>query len=106
MIHYADFAEETTTPPPEPQFDIEWVDKGKTAQHPANPAYPIGIVLVDPTMKEGDSVCGVDLPYPAGGVGVWKLTCKKCGRAVACTAAGRADDPRQMVVKCKNQPPP
>lgn len=100
MINF--FGPEEAAAPPEPQFSIEWVDSGKTAKNPPDPKFPGGVTLADPSLKAGDEACGIDLPYPAKGIGAWKLKCNKCGRSVACTAAGRPDDPRHMIVKCKS----
>lgn len=104
MIHYADF--ETATTPEDPQFSIEWVGKGKKATQPPDPEFPDGIILQDPKLESGDYSCTVELDYPAPCVGVWKLRCEECGAAIGCTATGRPDDPRRMIIRCKNQPPP
>ena len=103
MIQYAGFEEQITTS--DSQFTIEWLDKGRKAKNPPDPAFPTGVVLADPMLQPGDAACGIDLPYPATGVGSWMITCKKCGKKVACTAAGRPDDPLSMLLKCKKQLP-
>ena len=103
MIHYADYDHIPSDPPTTP-MELTWVGNGKTATKPPNPDYPNGVVVNDPNLKEGDLRCQIPLPYPAAGVGYWKVKCTKCGLTVACPAAGRVDDPRIMVIRCKNQP--
>lgn len=105
MIQWADFVEQAA--PEQPKFSFEFVTEGKKAQCPSNPEYPNGMVIQDPTLKPGDSKCQVFLPeYPAPSIGVWKVLCNRCGRNVACSAAGRPDDPRVMVLRCKPHPLP
>lgn len=45
--------------------------------------------------------CVCELPYPAKRIGAYFVECKKCGYSVACTTAGRADDPRSIEMPCK-----
>lgn len=72
--------------------------RGK-AQCPANPDYPNGISLTG--MFGSAPVCLFDIPYPAPECGHWTIACKKCGITVAATAAGRADDPINIEVACR-----
>ena len=81
------------------RFAVEWHGTGETAQHPANPAYPHGM---DVDLSFGAPMtCRMELTYPAEGVGGWLLTCRLCAIRVGVTAAGRADDPRSVVVACR-----
>jgi hypothetical protein len=100
MIQFADFE---VTPEP-PKFEIEFVSQGKKATQPPNPEYPNGLVITDPTLKPGGLKCQVHLEYPAPCVGTWVVKCNRCGKRVACTAAGRPDDPRVMTIACKLTP--
>lgn len=83
------------------QFDIVWLDAKKEPSCAPNPAYPLGVELdvsagVSPT-------CTVPLPYPAKRIGSYLVRCKLCGIQVACTTAGRPDDPRSIKIPCKTQ---
>ena len=98
MIHYHDFESLA------PKHEIEFMSKNKPPTQPPNPEFPNGLTLIDPTLKDGDSCCHVQLPYPAACIGTWLVKCRQCGRNIACTAAGRPDDPRLIVMRCKNQP--
>ena len=84
----------------DPQFEIvfEASSRGK-AQCPANPEFPDGIDL-DVGKRPA---CKAALPYPAPACGTWIIHCTRCEIAVACTAAGRADDPRSMMVPCRRR---
>lgn len=83
------------------RFRIEWVDCGREPQCPPNPDYPHG-KDVDLTLGAGES-CVVRLPYPARRCGFYIITCKTCGNRLACTTAGRPDDPRSARIPC-NKP--
>jgi hypothetical protein len=82
-----------------PDISIRWVKRGDKARSPANPAYPAGVV-VDVTNGQ-KPFCTMPLLYPARCVGTWFLTCNICGLTAAVTAAGRADDPREVRLACK-----
>lgn len=73
--------------------------RGKARNSP-NPNYPNGIQL-DARSTKGAKSCGFGLPYPAPECGTWIIHCNECDQTVACTAAGRPDDPILMVVNCK-----
>ena len=80
---------------------VTWLDEGREAQHPANPAYPSGI---DVDCSGGASTtCTQPLPYPAERCGQFLVICEACGRTVIITAAGRADDPRSVKIACKRK---
>jgi len=79
-------------------ISVRWFKRGGKARCPANPAYPDGVVV---DMTEGQArQCPVPLPYPAKEVGTWYVTCNTCGVKAAVTAAGRADDPREVRLPC------
>lgn len=80
-------------------MDIKWHDAGVEPQCEPNPDYPSGIDL---DMTRGESVfCNVTLPYPAKRCGIYYVDCSLCGIRVACTTAGRPDDPRSVRIPCK-----
>lgn len=80
-------------------FKIQWKDAGREPQCAPNPAYPEGIDL---DASSGAAVaCVAALPYPAKRIGAYTVKCKVCGVKVACTTAGRPDDPRSIKVACK-----
>jgi hypothetical protein len=54
-------------------FKIQWFDKGRKAEYPANPAFPTG-VDVD-TSNGAEPSCKVDLPYPAVRCGAYVVSC-------------------------------
>lgn len=81
------------------QFSIKATDRRGPPRCPSNPAYPAGkhIQLASP----GVPSCSTEIPYPADECLTWIIRCKRCGLAVAITAAGRPDDPRSLTVSCK-----
>lgn len=80
-------------------MDIKWVDAGREPQCAPNPEYPNGIDLDG---SEGaEAYCDVALPYPAKRCGVYHIHCGLCGIKVACTTAGRHDDPRSVRIACR-----
>jgi hypothetical protein len=81
-------------------FKIEWRDTGKEPKMPPNPKYPDGIDL-DITAGQTPA-CTVTLPYPAKRIGHYRVECKICGFSVACTTAGRPDDPRSIKMPCRS----
>jgi hypothetical protein len=82
------------------QFKIEWIDRGQEPQHPANPNFPRG-VAVDLRSVHKPPFCETDLPYPAARCGYYEIECAKCGLRVMVTTAGRADDPRSVMMSCR-----
>jgi len=82
-----------------PAMKVAWLDEGRHAHHPADPAYPNGI---DVDCSGGASLtCTQPLPYPAERCGQYFIVCEACGRTVIITAAGRRDDPRSVTIACK-----
>ena len=82
----------------EQALKVRFVGSGDPPKCPPNPKHPLGID-VDFT-KGAAKFCVTALPYPAKGIGGWVIECPKCGTRVACTTAGRVDDPRSAKVPC------
>jgi hypothetical protein len=84
---------------------IEWIDSGREPQVAPNPEYPHGIDLnvIDATQPDETPSCTITLPYPARRIGLYLIECSLCGAHVACTTAGRPDDPRSIRIPCKTQ---
>lgn len=80
------------------RFNIEWKDGEMEPKCAPNPAYPNGIDL---DVSQGQVSCRVALPYPAKRIGAYMVECRLCGFTVACTTAGRPDDPRSITIPCK-----
>jgi hypothetical protein len=79
------------------KVEIEWEDSGREPQCPPDPAFPEG---KDLDISDGITPhCRITLPYPARRCGVYYVRCK-CGMNVACTTAGRPDDPRSITLRC------
>lgn len=76
---------------------IEWLDSGNAPRCAPDPDYPAGkdVDLADGMQPQ----CRIELPYPARRCGAYLVRCE-CGMAVACTTAGRADDPRSITLRC------
>jgi hypothetical protein len=87
------------------QFTVEWKDSGRAPRCEPDPRFPDGMDL-DATLAVMPRSCVAMLPYPAARCGAYLITCKLCGIKVACTTAGRADDPRSIKMSCKNRPQP
>ena len=71
--------------------------RGK-AQCAPDPAWPTGKDLL--VARPEETSCLVKLPYPAPECGCWVVHCELCNLSVAITAAGRADDPRSVLLPC------
>jgi hypothetical protein len=82
------------------KFHVTWIDQGQEPRVSPNPAYPEGIDLDITDGQEPN--CMTALPYPAKRIGYYRIWCRQCGIRVACTTAGRIDDPRTIRVACKN----
>lgn len=83
------------------EFEITWTDRGRDPQVQPNPTYPHGIDL-DVTAGRKPA-CVAALPYPAPRCGYYTVRCNLCRFAVACTTAGRADDPRSIKMPCRRR---
>jgi hypothetical protein len=84
-----------------PQFDIKPTRRRGPPKCAPDPAYPAGVGLQG--AAPGVPSCRADLPYPAPERLVWQVRCRRCGYAVAITAAGRPDDPRSVTVPCREK---
>jgi hypothetical protein len=84
------------------QFKVTFIDKGREATKPADPAFPNGVAL---DLTRGAPViarhCHVSLPYPAPRCGDWLVVCTRCGLRGLITVAGRRDDPYSVTLLCK-----
>jgi hypothetical protein len=78
---------------------IQWIDGGREPQCPADPRFPDGI-NVDLRTDPFKPHCRLALTYPAPRVGHWRISCT-CGYSAIVTAAGRPDDPRSVLIPCK-----
>jgi hypothetical protein len=77
------------------RFEVHWKDGEREPQVPFNREYPWGI-----DVKACDG-CKVELPWPAPRCGLWFVKCTYCKSSMVITAAGRVDDPRSVVLKCR-----
>lgn len=82
-----------------PHLSFIWVDRHRDPKCAPDPRYPNG---KDVDLAGFDiPTCKVDLPCPAPRIGLYVITCHKCGMSVAATTAGRPDDPRSVRFPCK-----
>lgn len=81
-------------------IDVEFLDSGREPQEKPDPKFPDGrdISLLRHALQKG---CCSNVPYPAPRSGMYRITCRTCGLRVAVTVAGRADDPRTVMLPCK-----
>jgi len=86
-------------PPGEPRFLVDWIDGHREAKQPADPTYPNGCAI-DVAM-DAPRACRLELPCPAPRCGLFVITCKQCGYAIAIATAGRADDPKSVRLPCR-----
>jgi hypothetical protein len=87
------------TPAVESRFLVDWSDAHRETRYPADPSYPNGSA-VDVAL-DATRACRVELPYPASRCGLWVVTCRVCGYAIALSTSGRRDDPRSVRVPCR-----
>ncbi len=80
---------------------VTWHDRGREPQCEPNPNYPTGIDL--DASDGAKKTCVASLPYPAKRCGYFVVKCRACGTRVACTTAGRIDDPRTIKIACADQ---
>ena len=83
----------------EQAMKVKWFDGKAEPKCPPNPAYPDGIDLDE--SHGAEKTCTAALPYPARRIGHYQVTCPVCGVRVACTTAGRPDDPRSIKIACR-----
>lgn len=78
---------------------VTWLDLGRDAQYPPDPAYPSG---KDIQLHTGiKPKCTIQLPYPAARCGLYIVECEQCGVRLGVTTAGRHDDPRSVEIACR-----
>ena len=80
------------------EMKVAWVDSGREPQCKPDSNYPNG---KDLDISLGKRSCLVELPYPAKRCGYYVIECEKCNFSMACTTAGRPDDPKSLRVPCK-----
>lgn len=86
----------------EQKMRVNWIDGKRAPSCPPNQAFPDGI---DVDVSNGAKVsCLAALPYPARRIGQYVIKCTECGATVACTTAGRPDDPRSIRIACQTKP--
>jgi hypothetical protein len=86
-------------------FVTEWLAAPAGAKAPPeDPDYPNGKLIEPLGVAASTPACLLELPYPAPGVGHWKVTCLRCHAKVAVRTAGRKDDPHSVRVVCKHPP--
>lgn len=86
---------------PSVKFKIQWHDHERWPTCLPDLRYPEGIDL---DVSEGaKTACRVPLPYPAKRCGHFLVHCLTCGMTVACTTAGRIDDPRSIKLPCQKK---
>lgn len=77
---------------------VDFVGVGEKARCAPDPRYPYGL---DVDLSNGSGItCVVRLKYPAPEIGFHRIECLICGLRTALSAAGRADDPRQITLSC------
>lgn len=84
-------------------FNLFWIDGYREPKSPPNRLYPRGMDVDIST--EGKPRCFIKLPWPAARCGHYEIECKTCGFQARLTTAGRADDPRSIMLPCKTVPP-
>jgi hypothetical protein len=78
---------------------VVWIDDGCEPLSAPDPNFPAGRDIG----LSGDAVatCRTDLPWPAKRCGVYVVECRRCGTKVAVSTAGRPDDPRSLIIPCR-----
>ena len=77
---------------------VIWIDRGRSPRIAPDPNFPNG--------KHIDSgerpACHILLPYMTEkNVGYWFIECQVCKTTAIITAASRPDDPRSLMLPCK-----
>jgi hypothetical protein len=83
---------------PDEQFEITWVDGRREPVCDPDPAYQYGVDLVIGAPEKPR--CTVLLAYPARRCGFYRIECRRCSVVIACTTAGRVDDPKSVSFNC------
>lgn len=85
-------------------IDVTFLDSGREPQCKPDPNFPDGkpVNLVPSGIHKS---CCRNLPYPAPRCGLYMIKCTKCGFTAAITVAGRPDDPRIIMMPCKQVAP-
>jgi hypothetical protein len=78
---------------------VRWTDRGVEPQCAPDPEYPDG-KHIDISSGSKRS-CKTNLDYPAPRCGYYTVKCATCGFVAIITTAGRADDPRSVILPCK-----
>jgi hypothetical protein len=78
---------------------VTWIDHGREPREQPNPDFPDGIDI-DTGRRPA---CKAELPYPAKRCGLYMVSCDVCGTLIALTTAGRLDDPKSVMVPCKER---
>ncbi len=76
----------------------KWIDFEREPQGRPDPNYPDGIDIDVSAGKR--PACRIELKHPTPRCGMWQVKCQLCGMSVSLTTAGRADDPKSLVVPC------
>lgn len=82
-------------------LEVQWFDRGFVATKPADPRYPIGMDIVEPSFDPEQPSCSTALKWPAPRCGHHVVLCDTCGKSITVTTAGRLDDPRSLKINCK-----
>jgi hypothetical protein len=85
------------------QFVIDWIDHGREPECDPNPKFPNGQDVDAHPGVPAFAKCIATLPYPAPRCGAYTVQCRRCGYKVACTTAGRPDDPLSITLLCKTR---
>jgi hypothetical protein len=83
------------------QIEVSWLSRHRKANVAPNPKYPNGLDI-DSGQRPA---CKVELSYPAECVGMYYVECLDCKANMIITAAGRPDDPKSVMLPCR-QPGP
>jgi hypothetical protein len=81
-----------------PDHTVEWLDSGREPQCEPNPEYPNGCII--DCAENAVMRCRIKLQYPGPRCGVHAISCNRCGVTFALTAAGRPDDPKEVLLPC------
>jgi hypothetical protein len=83
------------------QIEVSWLSRHRKTQVAPDPNHPNG--------KDIDGgqrpACKVELPYPAECVGLYYAECLDCKANMLITVAGRPDDPKTVMLPCRQLGP-